>query len=73
MSDAETGHPVLMVSGLLFGTRAAADCLVDSGCMDEARRLAHGDLASRNLQIVVSTKVIDDGSGPPRIVAVHVW
>jgi hypothetical protein len=73
MLDPKTGQPVLMTSGLLLGTRAAAECLVDAACMSEARRLAQQDWSNRNIQIVVSTTVVDEDLGVPRVVAVHLW
>jgi hypothetical protein len=73
MLDSQTGQTVLMTSGLRFGTRAAAECLVDAACMDEVRRQAQADLTNKNVQIVVESKVIDDDSGAPRVVAVYAW
>lgn len=73
MLDSETGQTVLMTSGLLLGTRAAAECLVDASCMDEVQRQVQGELTHKNVQIVVETKVIDEDSGVPKIVAVHTW
>lgn len=73
MLDSQTGQTVLMTSGLRYGTRAAAECLVDGACMAEAKRRAPGDWPHRNIQIVVATQVIAEDSGPPRIVAVHLW
>ncbi len=73
MLDAQTGQTVLMTSGLRYGTRAAAECLVDDACMEEAKRHAPGDWPHKNIQIVVATKVIAEDSGPPQIIAVHLW
>jgi hypothetical protein len=73
MLDTRTGQTVLMTSGLRYGTRAAAECLVDDACMEEAKRHAPNDWPHENIQIVVATKVIAEDSGPPRIVAVHLW
>lgn len=71
--DPSTGHPIVMTSGLILGTRAAGECLVDAACLDHARRLAPGDWHRRNVQVVVATKVIGEEPGAPRIVAAHLW
>ena len=73
MLEARTGQTILMTSGLRYGTRAAAECLVDDACMEEAKRHAPNDWPHKNIQIVVATKVIAEDSGPPTIVAVHLW
>jgi hypothetical protein len=41
--------------------------------MDEVQRQVQGELTHKNVQIVVETKVIDEDSGVPKIVAVHTW
>jgi hypothetical protein len=71
--DPATGHSVVMVAGLLWGTRAAGDCLIEPRCMEEAERLAPRDWKGRNIQIIVSAKVLGETSGPPRALAAHVW
>lgn len=71
--DPTTGHFMVTAAGLLWGTRAAGECLVDPGCMDAAARRAPGDWTHKNIQIVVSTEVIGENSGPPRVLAVHLW
>ena len=60
-----TGHSVLTVSGLIFGTRAAGECLIDAACLQSAERSSTGDWAHRNLQIVVSAAVMGEDSGAP--------
>jgi hypothetical protein len=73
VQDPATGHSVLTVSGLVLGTRAAGECLIDSGCLESAERLGPGDWTKRNLQIVVSAAVIGEDSGAPQVVALHSW
>lgn len=72
MADPATGHSVLTVSGLVLGTKAAAECLVDGACLSEVERL-RGNRDQRNVQFVVSAAVIGEDSGAPRVVAVHTW
>jgi hypothetical protein len=68
-----TGHSVVTVSGLVLGTRAAAECTLDAACLSSAEQLRAGDWEHRNVQIVVATKVIGEDSGAPRVVAAHLW
>ena len=71
--DPATGQTVLTVSGLVLGTAAAGECLLDAGCLDSAERLAAGGPDKRNLQVVVSAPVIALDTGAPRVVAAHAW
>ena len=73
LKDPATGHSVLTVSGLVLGTRAAGECLIDSECLESAERMAPADWQEHNLQIVVSAAVIGEDSGAPRVVARHSW
>ena len=73
VQDAATGHSVLTVSGLVHGTRAAGECLVDLGCLQSAERLGGAPLDARNVQIVVVATVMGEDSGAPRVIAVHTW
>jgi hypothetical protein len=72
VKDPSTGHSVLTVAGLVFGTSAAAECLVDAGCLQSAEQLG-GDLNRENVQIVVSAAVIGEDAGAPKVVATHSW
>jgi hypothetical protein len=71
--DPTTGHLVVAVAGVLWGTRAAGECLVDPGCIGQAEKLAPGDWKHKNIQIVVSARAVLEDSGPPRVVAAYVW
>ena len=71
--DPATGQTVLTVSGLVLGTAAAGECLLDADCLDSAERLAAGGPDKRNLQVVVSAPVIGLDTGAPRVVAAHAW
>lgn len=72
VADPATGHSVLTVSGLILGTRAAGECLVDAECLKSTERLGV-NWDHRNIQIVVAAAVIGEDSGAPRVVAVHSW
>jgi hypothetical protein len=71
--DPTTGRLVVTAAGLLWGTRAAGECLTDPACLAEAARLAPGDWSSKNIQVVISAKVIGESAGPPHVVAAHLW
>lgn len=72
MKDPATGHSVLTVAGLVLGTSAAAECLIDAECIRSAEALG-GDLYRKNVQIAVSAAVVGEDAGAPRVVATHSW
>ena len=71
--DPATGRFVVTVAGLLYGTRAAGECLTDPGCMAAAHKLLPGDWKHKNIQVVISTKLIAHDSGPPHVLAAFAW
>jgi hypothetical protein len=73
VQDSATGHSVLIISGLVHGTRAAGECLVDVECLQSAERLGGAPLDARNVQIVIAATVMGEDSGAPRVIAVHSW
>ncbi|MEO7790529.1 MAG: hypothetical protein ABIX28_13250 [Vicinamibacterales bacterium] len=73
VQDKSTGRAVLAVSGLVLGTRAAAECLTEPACLDSARFPGTMDWEHGNLQIVVAAAVIGENSGSPRVVVAHSW
>ncbi|MEO8078590.1 MAG: hypothetical protein ABI818_19855 [Acidobacteriota bacterium] len=73
VQDKSTGRAVLAVSGLVLGTRAAAECLSEPACLDPAQFPTTMDWEHGNLQIVVAAAVIGENSGSPRVAVAHVW
>lgn len=72
--DPTTGHFAVLAAGLFpFGTRAAAEFLTDPARLAEAGKRSPDDWKSRNIQIVISTQVVGENSGQPRVVGVHLW
>jgi hypothetical protein len=55
------------------GTVAAGEFLVDAARMDEISRVAPKGWDRKNIEVILETQVIQGRSGPPRIVAAHVW
>jgi hypothetical protein len=73
VKDPATGHSVLTLFGLVHGTRAAGECVVDAACLQAAERMGGSDFGKQNVQIVVDAAVMGEDSGAPRVIAVHSW
>ncbi|PWU06295.1 MAG: hypothetical protein C5B51_12655 [Terriglobia bacterium] len=72
--DANTGHIVVAIAGIGgFGTRAAGELLTNSASFDSVAARLPAGWERKNLQLVVETKVIDEGAGKPQVVAQAVW
>lgn len=64
---------VSIVGGTEQLTLAAGELLVNPKYLTEAIKNAPLDWDKKNLQLVVRTKIIQGASGPPSVVALHVW
>lgn len=73
MQDPASGQWVLAVSGLLLGTRAAGECILDASCLESAEAQLKSSPSATNLQVVVSATVIGEDSGAPQVIAAHAW
>lgn len=72
--DRTTEQPVLILAGLgREGTTAAAEFVTEPKYLRTFERQAPPAWARKNVQIVISTEVVNASSGPPRLVAIHVW
>jgi hypothetical protein len=72
--DPTTGRLVVTAAGITkFGTAAAGEFLSDPSYMDNALRSAPGGWDRKNIQILLSTKIVGESSGPPRVLATHFW
>jgi hypothetical protein len=72
--DPTTGQLVVTAAGIMaYGTRAAGEFLTDPAYMEQAVKLAPGDWDHKNIQIVVSTKIVGENNGPPKVEAAFVW
>jgi hypothetical protein len=72
--DKTTGHPVISVGGIThLATQAGGEFLLSASLMNEALASAPSGWESRNLQIVITTKVIGSSASPPQFLALHVW
>jgi hypothetical protein len=73
VSDPTTGETVIVAAGITkYGTLAAGEFLTGSR-LEELTRHAPRDWKRKNLQVVLSTKVVKGSPGPPHIVATHFW
>jgi hypothetical protein len=69
-----TDAMMLIVAGMgKYGTLAAGEFLTDPGYMGAFAKAAPPGWDERNIQIVLAASVIKGNSGPPRVVATHVW
>jgi hypothetical protein len=69
-----TGSVLITIAGLHgFGTQAGAECVLDSGCIAAAEKMALGDWKNENVQIVLETKVISGEPGEPKVLAAYIW
>ena len=72
--DPVTERPVLLAGGLTgYGTMAAGEFLSNPAYMETVVGRAPRNWGRKNVQILVSTKVIDGKSGPPRVLLAHFW
>jgi hypothetical protein len=69
-----TERMVVIAAGLTgYGTIAAGEFLTNPAYMEAVLKQAPRDWSRKNLQVVLTTRVINGNSGPPRIVAQHFW
>jgi hypothetical protein len=74
VSDPTTGRAVVIAAGITtYGTTAAGELLTNPAYLAQALRNAPADWKRRNLQIVLSTPVIEGTAGPPKVLATYFW
>jgi len=72
--DPTTDRMVVVAAGLLgYGTMAAGEFLTSAEYLAAIAKVAPKDWEHKNLQVVLSTKVIGGNSGPPRVLATYFW
>ncbi len=72
--DKTTGHPVISVGGIThLATQAGGEFLLSETLMNEALAKAPPGWETRNLQIVITTKIIGASAGPPQFLTIHTW
>lgn len=69
-----TGQPFLALGGIGSpGTVAAAECVTSSECIDAIVANAPRGWEKKNMQIVLSAKVVAGAPGAPEVLAVYFW
>jgi hypothetical protein len=53
-----------------FGTQAAGEFLTNEAYLEEALKQAPRDWQKKNMQVVLSTRVMSGTAGPPQVLAV---
>jgi hypothetical protein len=72
--NATTEQTVVIAAGITqFGTVAAGEFLTNSAYFDAALKTAPRDWYRKNMQVVLSVKVMAGTAGPPNVLAVHFW
>ena len=72
--DPVTERMVVLAAGLTgYGTMAAGEFLSNPAYMDAIAAYAPANWAHKNVQILISTKVINGQSGPPKTLVAHFW
>jgi hypothetical protein len=72
--DPSIGQTVMVVAGIgENGTVAAGEFATGPQYLEALAAKSPGDWASKNIEVVIATQVIEGRSGPPRVLAVHIW
>jgi hypothetical protein len=72
--DPETEQPIVVAAGTAgFGTLAAGEFLTNPAYMKKLEALAPKDWSGKNIEIVISMKLLRGNGGPPNIVAAYFW
>jgi hypothetical protein len=73
-TDINTGNLSVIAAGISRGgTIAAGEFLTDPGDLAQIKRAAQGAGDKKNLEIVLSTQIIDGQPGSPKIEAAYFW
>jgi hypothetical protein len=74
LRNSDTGQFTVIVGGLTSrGTEAAAEFISNQSDLEKGLRDAPRDWQSKNLELVLETKVTEGVSGPPQVVAAYYW
>jgi hypothetical protein len=72
-TDATTGRPALVAAGIARGgTMAAGEFLTNADLLNAVRNQRPSSQVD-NVEVVLSTQIVDGEPGPPRIEAVYFW
>jgi hypothetical protein len=69
-----TGQTVVIAAGIThYGTHAAGELITNPAYFSEILSNVPRDWYRKNIQVVLSTKVVSGAHGPPKVLAVHFW
>jgi hypothetical protein len=73
-TDPTTGKLAIVVAGVgRGGTIAAGELLADPGNAAQLRKIVQSAGSKKNMELVLSTQVIDGESGTPKVEATYFW
>ena len=73
-TDVNTGQLAVILAGVgRGGTRVAGEFLTDAADLAELQRLAKAAGDKKNMEVVLSTQIIDGEPGSPKIEATYFW
>jgi len=73
-TDTNTGNLAVILAGVgRGGTRVAGEFLTDPSDLAELQRLAKAAGDKKNMEVVLSTQIIDGEPGSPKIEATYFW
>ncbi len=73
-TDTNTGKLTVIIAGLARGgTIAAGEFLTDSGDLSQLMRAAKAAGDKKNMEVVLSTQIIDGEPGTPKMEAAYFW
>jgi hypothetical protein len=74
MVNRTTEQSTVIIGGIAqYGTDAAAELVTDPGYFERALVHAPRDWYRKNMEVVLSTKVLSGVGGPPTVVAAYFW
>lgn len=73
-TDSNTGRPEVVVAGIgRGGTRVAGEFLTDNADLAQLMRAAHAAGDKKNMEVVLSTEIIEGEPGSPKMEAAYFW
>ena len=74
LPHSKTGEPLIAIAGVTqCGTRAAAEFITSPQALGDLLKSAPKDWASKNMEFVLQTKVVNDIPTNPTVVAIRYW
>jgi hypothetical protein len=72
--DPNTGKPAIVAAGVARGgTIVAGEFLTDPANLDQLTKTAPKGASKKNVEVVLSTQIIDGQPGSPKIEATYFW